>query len=404
MDARRVDRSYRGQVTRVGQFLARRGLDLLIVLAAVEAAVSTMLRDDLVRGGGAVRYFEAAAVAGVVLTLLARHRFPFGAPAATWLASAALTFLDGRLIVNQAAIFLVGMGASVLLGNQRGVREARLGLVVTLVCSEIVVLNDPGPGGDQLVTIPVLFGVGWLVGYALRERTERTEAAEERAERAERERESAARLAVAEERARIARELHDVVAHAVSVIVLQVGAVRHRMPASAVEDREALQNVEQAGRTALAEMRRLLTAMRDSGEELELAPHPGIDDLEHLVDEVRGAGLDVRFRVEGDPVPLSRGLEISAYRIVQEGLTNALRHAGGGMTEVTVVYAPDELRLGVRDDGRRDVDAAIVDGQGHGLIGIRERVKLFGGTMEAGPAPGGGFLLRARMPLEGGEQ
>ena len=390
-------------MTRVGQFLAQRGLDVLIVLAAVEAAVSTMLRDDLVRGDGASQWLEAVAIGGAVLTLLARHRFAFGAPAATWLASAALSFVDGRLIVNQAAIFAAGMGASVLLGNQRGAREARVGLVVVVVCAAVVVLNDPGPVGDDLVSIPVLFGVGWLVGYALKERTERTEAAEERAARAERERESAARLAVAEERARIARELHDVVAHAVSVIVLQVGAVRHRMPAGAADDREALLNVEQAGRTALAEMRRLLTAMRDSSEEAELAPHPGVDDLEHLVDEVRAAGLDVRFRVEGQPVPLPRGLELSTYRIVQEGLTNALRYAGAGTAEVAVVYTPDELRLDVRDDGRRDPSAPVVDGQGHGLIGIRERVKLFGGTMEAGPAPGGGFLLRARLPLGGGE-
>jgi signal transduction histidine kinase len=390
-------------VTGVGQFLAQRGLDLLIVVAAVEAAVSTMLRDDLVRADGPEQWFEALAIAGTVLTLLARRRFPFGAPAATWLASATLSFVDGRLIVNQAAIFVAGMGASVLLGNQRGAREARVGLAVVLICAAVVVLNDPGPAGEELVSIPVLFGVGWLVGYALKERTERTEAAEDRAARAERERESAARLAVAEERARIARELHDVVAHAVSVIVLQVGAVRHRLPASAVEDREALQNVEKAGRTALAEMRRLLTAMRESGEEAELAPNPGVDDLEHLVEEVRAAGLDVRYRTEGDPVPLPRGLELSAYRILQEGLTNALRHAGTGTADVTVTYGPDELRLVVRNDGRRDPGAPVVDGQGHGLIGIRERVKLFGGTMEAGPAPGGGFLLRVRMPLEGGE-
>ena len=148
----------------------------------------------------------------------------------------------------------------------------------------------------------MLFAIGWLVGFALRERTEQTEAAEERAARAEREREAAARVAVAEERGRIARELHDVVAHAVSVMVLQVGAVRHRMPETDTEDRDALKNVEQAGRTALAEMRRLLNAMRHDGDELELLPHPGLDDLDTLVDDVRAAGLAVRLQIHGEPV------------------------------------------------------------------------------------------------------
>ena len=137
--------------------------------------------------------------------------------------------------------------------------------------------TTPAHEDGDLVFTPVLFALGWLVGYALRERAEQTEAAEERAARAEQEREAAARVAVAEERGRIARELHDVVAHAVSVMVLQVGAVRHRMPETDTEDREALTNVEQAGRTALAEMRRLLDAMRHDGDELELLPHPGLD-------------------------------------------------------------------------------------------------------------------------------
>ena len=152
----------------------------------------------------------------------------------------------------------------------------------------------------------MLFAVGWLVGFALHERAEQMEAAEQRAARAERERESAARVAVAEERTRIARELHDVVAHAVSVMVLQVGAVRHRMPADDREDREALQNVERAGRTALAEMRRLLDAMWHDDDAAELAPQPGMANLSRLLDDVRAAGLEVRLEVHGEPVPLSR--------------------------------------------------------------------------------------------------
>ena len=168
------------------------------------------------------------------------------------------------------------MGAAVLLGNlRRDEAEHAVGLAIVVGGAAIVVYNDPDTTTGDLIFTPVLFAIGWLVGYALRERTKQTEAAEERAARAEREREAAARVAVAEERGRIARELHDVVAHAVSVMVLQVGAVRHRMPETDTEDRDTLKNVEQAGRTALAEMRRLLDAMRDDGDELELAAAPG---------------------------------------------------------------------------------------------------------------------------------
>jgi signal transduction histidine kinase len=206
------------------------------------------------------------------------------------------------------------------------------------------------------------------------------------------------RIAVAEERARIARELHDVVAHAVSVMVLQVGAVRHKLPAPLEEDKEALGRVEDAGRTALAEMRRLLGAMRREGDGVALTPQPGLDGLERLVDEVGRAGLPVRLHVDGDPFPLPRALDLSAYRIVQEGLTNALKHAEAGHADVTVRYGRDEVVLEVRDDG---TGTASSDGLGHGLVGIRERVTIFGGEMSAGTAPEGGFLLTARLPLEG---
>jgi signal transduction histidine kinase len=195
----------------------------------------------------------------------------------------------------------------------------------------------------------------------------------------------------------MARELHDVVAHAVSVMVLQVGAVRHRIPAES-EEGQALRNVEHAGRTALAEMRRLLGALRQGDDLLELTPTAGLDDLETLADDVRAAGLDVRLHVHGDRVDLPRSLDLSAYRIVQEGLTNALKHAHAGRADVSVRYRPDELEVEVRDDGG---GGAAGDGLGHGLVGMRERVKIYGGEMSAGPAAGGGFVLSTRLPLGG---
>ena len=393
--------TYVDLVSRVWAFLSKYGLDLLIVLAAVASAAGTALRNDADHPTGAMLWFESIACAGVVLTLLGRRRFPFGAPAATWLSGVALSFVDGQLIVSQAGVYVAGMGAAVLLGNLRRDAQSRAGLAIVLGSSAIVVYNDPTHAPGDLVFTPVQFGLGWLIGYALRERAVQTEAAEELATRAEREREATARVAVAEERGRIARELHDVVAHAVSVMVLQVGAVRHRMPESDTEDRDTLRNVEQAGRTALAEMRRLLNAMRRDDDEVELLPRPGLDGLGALVRDVRGAGLPVRLRICGEPFALPPTLDLSAYRVVQEGLTNALKHAHASAAEVEVSYAASELRIEVRDDGRGGPSADA--GLGHGLVGVRERVKIYGGDMTAGASGDGGFVLRARFPLDGGD-
>jgi signal transduction histidine kinase len=342
-------------------------------------------------------WFAIPAIGILVSTLFAHRRFPFAAPAAYWILAAALTFVDGVLIAFVGSLGVVGLAAAFMLGHLRDSRKAGTGLLIILGCIVIVVVNIPGAQttGD-LVFIPFRFVVAWVAGYALRERAEHAEAAEERATRAEREREAAARVAVAEERARIARELHDVVAHAVSVMVLQVGAVRHKLPAALDEDREALKSVERAGRTALAEMRRLLGAMRRDGEEAELVPQPGLEALNALLEEVGRAGLPVQLHVDGVPFPLPRGIDLSAYRIVQEGLTNALKHARANEADVTVRYRPDELQLEVRDNG---LGSSTSDGLGHGLVGIRERVKIYGGEMTAGTANGGGFVLSTRLPL-----
>jgi signal transduction histidine kinase len=308
----------------------------------------------------------------------------------------ALSFVDGLLIPFMVSLFPIGMASSFLLGNLRDVRKAWIGLAIVLGGITTVVYNIPGHLTAELVFIPVNFAIGWAAGFALRERAEKAEAAEMRATQAERDREAAARIAVAEERARIARELHDIVAHAVSVMVLQVGAVRHKLPEAQAEDRDALRSVERAGRTALAEMRRLLAAIRPDGDEAELLPQPGLDGLDLLVEEIGRAGLPVELHVDGDPFPLPRGVELSAYRIVQEGLTNALKHARATVADVTVRYWPDELEIEVRDNGQ---GSATSDGLGHGLVGVRERVMIYDGEMTAGTASGGGFVLSTRLPL-----
>jgi signal transduction histidine kinase len=383
-------------VSRLGDLARRYGLDVLIVLLAVAAALELALRQDAEDAPETTLWFCIPATVLAVLTLLLRRPFPFAAPAGFWLFGAALSFVDGELIPFAAGVYLAGMAAAFLLGNLREARLARIGLLVVVGSAAIIIYNLPDRAAGEFVFIPLLFAIAWLAGYALHTRAEQTEAAEARAAQAERERELAARIAVAEERARIARELHDVVAHAVSVMVLHAGAVRHNLPDERAADRDALREVERAGRSALAEMRRLLGAMRDGSDDVELTPHPGLGNLGPLLDEVRGAGLDVELHVDGEPFALPPAIDLSAYRIVQEGLTNALKHAGAARADVVVTYAADELRIDVRDDGR---GASPSDGVGHGLVGIGERVKLFGGEMTAGAANGKGFLLSTRLPL-----
>ena len=371
--------------------------ELLIAFLAIAGMLELVVGRDSPGAPPTTLWIAIPTVAVLVLPLFARRRFPFAAPAAYWLLAAAISFGDGLLLAFIGSLGVVGLASAFLLGNLRNPLKAGAGLIIVLVGIVILVYNIPGslPVGD-FVFIPLRFVVAWVAGYALRERAEQAEAAEVRAAQAEREREAAARVAVAEERSRIARELHDIVAHAVSVMVLQVGAVRHKLPDALSEDRDALRSVERAGRTALAEMRRLLAAMRRDGDEAELLPQPGLDGLDSLLDDIGRAGLPVELHVDGEPFPLPRGIDLSAYRIVQEGLTNALKHARASDADVTVRYRPDELKIEVRDNGQ---GGGTSDGLGHGLVGIRERVKIYGGEMSAGTATGGGFVLSTRLPL-----
>jgi signal transduction histidine kinase len=390
-------------VSRIRYVAREYWFELLIAFLAIAGMLELVVGRDSPGAPPTTLWIAMPTVGVLVLLLLARRRFPFAAPAAYWLLAAAISFGDGVLLAFVGSLSIVGLASAFLLGNLRNPLKAGAGLIIVLFGIVIVVYNIPGETASDLVFIPLRFVVAWVAGYALRERAEQAKAAEERAAQAERERkaaererEAAARVAVAEERARIARELHDIVAHAVSVMVLQVGAVRHKLSDAMAEDRDALKGVELAGRKALAEMRGLLAAMRPEGEEAELVPQPGLDGLDSLLDEIGRAGLPVELHVDGKPSPLPRGIDLSAYRIVQEGLTNALKHAHASDADVTVRYRPDELEIEVRDNGQ---GSATSDGLGHGLIGVRERVKIYGGKMSAGTAVDGGFVLSTRLPL-----
>ena len=385
-------------VRRFGSLARRYAVDASIVLLTATGLLEVVLRRNSPRAPDTSLWMQLPAIAIMGLPLFARRRFPFGAPAGYWLLAAGISFLDGKLIPFVNSVYLLGMATAFLLGNLHDARRSGAGLFVVLGGMVMIVYNLPAHTTSQLLFIPLPFGISWLAGFVLRERAAQAEAAEVRATRAEQERDTAARIAVAEERTRIARELHDIVAHAVSVMVLQVGAVRHSLPESQGEGRDALRGVEEVGRTALTQMRQLLAAMRPDGDQAQLGPQAGLDDLPSLVDQVERAGLPVELQVVGEVTPLPRGVDLSAYRIAQEALTNALKHARASTARLTVNYQPDQLEIEIRDDG---VGTSATDGLGHGLVGIQERVKIYGGDMTAGPAPDGGFLLTARLPMNG---
>jgi signal transduction histidine kinase len=241
--------------------------------------------------------------------------------------------------------------------------------------------------------------IAWVAGDSMQYRRAYYASLEEKARRLERERDQQAQIAAATERARIARELHDVVAHNVSVMVVQAEGAAYAMDTSPESTRKALGAIAETGRSALVEMRRLLGVLRTQDGVAERAPQPGIDQLEDLLEQVRSTGVTVDFTVEGVPVELSQGVALAAYRVVQESLTNARKHGGPLVSAlVGMHYSERELRLSVRDDGR-GADAPT-DGQGNGLAGMRERVAMFGGRLSAGPLPVGGFQVEAVLPYE----
>ena len=384
---------------RAAQLAREYWFELLIALMGVAGMAELVVGRDYPGAPTKSLWFCIPALGVLVSPLLLRRRFPFAGPAAYFVLAPLLSVIDPLLVPFVGSLGVVGLAAAFMLGNLRNGLQAAAGLGLVTGSLLFIVVAIPGEQtASQMAFIPLRFVVAWIAGFILRERAERAEAAEIRATVAERERDAAARVAVAEERARIARELHDIVAHAVSVMVLQVGAVRHKLPDELSDDSEALRSVERAGRTALAEMRRLLGAMRDEREEVSFVPQPGLDGLDSLLEEVTRAGLPVELQVDGVPFPLPRGVDLSAYRIVQEGLTNALKHSHATTANVTVRYALDELQIEVRDNG---VGSSTTDGLGHGLVGVRERVKIYGGEMSAGAANGGGFVLTTRLPLSG---
>lgn len=335
--------------------------------------------------------------------LLCRRIDPYLASLAALAIILAEALIWPRSVTQSAATFFAGMIAIGIIGALGPGRRRVIGGALGLAIVTLVTLRDPmGSATDLLSVVPVA-ALSWVIGYVYDNHRRRTAELVERAARLEREQATEARAAVAEERARIAREMHDVVAHSLSVMVVQAEAAEAMLEVDPERAHRPLSAVQDTGRAALTDLRRMLGALREADDGgPSLAPQPGLAGLDALAQHVRDAGLPVDVRIEGDPRPLPPGIDLSAFRIVQEGLTNVLKHAGPARAEVVVRYAPDEIALTVSDDGA----GAQRDRQngGHGLMGMRERVAVYGGELRAGPrpAPERGFALTARLPLDPG--
>ncbi|HEX4718627.1 MAG TPA: sensor histidine kinase [Thermoleophilaceae bacterium] len=279
-------------------------------------------------------------------------------------------------------------------------KRHRIAVAVGVLVAALWVSLSYALGGSDQNTVPSVFfsTVAWLGGRGIQRRQQQVELLSEHADRLERERAERVRALVAEERTQIARELHDVIAHGVSVMVVQAQA-GPRLAADPDAASSAFRSIEASGKEALVDLRRLLGILRTEDQELAIGPQPGLASLPNLVQQVCEAGLPVELVIEGDQRPLPPGVDLSAYRIVQEALTNTLKHAHAGGARVSVRYNASAVELDVDDDGRGSSQHA--NGSGHGLIGMRERVALYGGHLEVGPREGGGYKVSARLPLGG---
>ncbi len=275
-------------------------------------------------------------------------------------------------------------------------RRALVALLIAVGLPFVGLLMDDGEPAD-LVAVTLLYGGPWLVGQLMAQQIRRADDLAEHAASIERADEDRRTQAAAEERARIARELHDIVSHSISVISVQTQAVRRRLGPEHEREARDLAAVERTARQAMTEMRRLFGVLRADGERPPLEPQPGLDQLPRLLDRTRAANLPVEFEVQGEPVPLSPGVDLAAYRIVQESLTNVLKHAGPATAKVRLCFQPSDLLIRVSDSGT----PGEVNGVGHGLVGMRERVALYGGQLDVGRSDEGGFAVTALLPLGG---
>jgi len=365
---------------------------------ALLAAALLALAQEHVWSGAASGSKAVTASAALVATLVVavRRRWPIAAMTTAMAAVAAQSLLASSPQANWLIATTVVLAYAV--GAVPDLRRALLGAAVAAagLAIDFATANDRGASGAVFVALIV--ALPWLAARAVHRHRRRAELLETRATELERQREAQSRQAVAAERARIARELHDMVAHAVSLVVVQAEAAEAVLDVDREQSQRQLQAIQRTGRQALAEMTRLLAMLRPDGDDPARIPQPSLERLDGLLAENRAAGLSVELTVEGEPLALPPGLDLAAYRIVQEALTNTRKHAAAAHANVLLRYGGEAIELLVSDDGRGvNGDDA---GNGHGLIGMRERVHLYGGTLTTGTRPVGGYEVRARLPLD----
>ncbi len=364
--------------------------DPALALVVLVVSLQPLFRE----GKGPIPAWGYVVVVGQCLPLVARRRWPLAVAAVC----GGLTAVYGMSSLPDPPVMYAGLLSLYSVAAHGSRDHANAAGIIAAFAITFALLLDPAADLEDATVQLLLFSTAWLLGDSTRRRRETATALAERAEQLERTRAAEAAAAVAAERSRIARELHDVVAHHLSMMVVQaeggaVAASRDPVKAEATFDA-----IGAAGKQALTEMRRLLGVLKQDAP-AALAPQPGAGEITSLVDGVRSAGLDVRFTVSGEPPELPPAVGLTAYRLVQEALTNCVRHAGASSVDVRVSYDPDAVRIAVTDDGR----GGTVEPRsgGHGLVAMRERVALVGGTLDAGPAPERGWAVRATLPLGG---
>jgi signal transduction histidine kinase len=379
--------------------LPERAVDVLIC-----AGLLAVLAADLLSGtlDGDDEAASAVAVGAIALLPLLRRGHALAAIygwALVIVVMALILHAPADVIVPFLGVFVFPYNAGARLPGWRGLLAVP---AIWIAMSATALSHDPFVWGD--IFFPGSFGtLFWVVGRATASRVRLTAELHEAALRADEERQAGASRAVADERRRIAREMHDVVAHSVSMMVIQAGGARRildRDPARAVE---AARLIERAGREALVEMRHLLGLLHAEDDPADYAPQPTLEKLDALVERARAAGLPVTVEVQGSRPQLSAGLDLAAYRVLQEALTNVIKHGGCAPTDVRVHYRADAVEVHVSDGGNGPVDARLA-GSGQGLVGMRERVRMYGGELQAGRRHGGGFEVSVRLPLEGEEE
>ena len=388
------------------------GTDILITLAFTVLALLN-LYVNWATGSGLSSLLAVLLTLLVILPLALRRRYPLGV--LIFMAAAVITFREYNIpespFINYALLLaFFNAGAYGQPRFRNWVRAITLGLVIGLLTYSIFFQQQGSDVPTQTILYQIsvillnvfLFAAAWWIGEVFRTRNQRELELQERTRQLEKERDENARRAVMDERVRIARELHDVVAHHVSVMGIQAGAARRILKQQPEKANDVLSQIEASSRQAVAELQRLLGFLREQNQVDDISPQPSLKQLDVLFNQMRLTGLSISVKIEGKEKPLPPGVDLSAYRIVQEALTNTLKHAGPASANVTIRYLGDAVELEIKDNGPKvPISEATQESKGRGLIGMRERVSLHGGEFQAGSLPDGGFTVKAKLPLTG---